>query len=176
MVTSLQEKPMQLQEWANFHQPAEDFIYTSVNGRCYWDQIIFVRDQLVGIFAVTHEEYMALREGCLTVISSHISRGVYLPVYNIKLIDGTEFTMRCNFRDWKVSVHSPRDVEADFMGLFDPALKIISSSCEGFPENLVYGPYAENKRKFTIQLPLGNYRIFTFFWIFAHQVLGNWNK
>lgn len=172
MTVSPQIKPMQLQVWANFYQPAEDLIY----GKDYWDQIIFVRDQLASILAPTYEEYWMFRESGLTVISLHISWGVHLPVYNIKLTDGTEFTMRCNFSDWKVSVHSPRDVEADFMGLFDPALEISLGNCEGFPANMVYGPYAENKRKFTIELPSGNYHIFTFFWIFAHQVLGNRNK
>lgn len=165
------ETSMQLQEWANTHQPAENLIYKDG----YWKQIIFVRDKIAGLLATTYEEYKAIQAN-MKVVSMHTSKSVRLPVFRVELADDTTFTMRYNFYDWKVSVNSPHDVEADFMGLFDPNRRINSVYCEGFPEELVYGPYTENKRQFTIELPADNYHLFIFFWIFAHQVLGNRDK
>lgn len=156
----------QLQEWANTHQPDSDLLFKEG----YWDQIIFVRDKLRGIFASTYEEYVALAAN-FTVISSHHSKSVLLPVFRVELADGTAFTMRDNFHDWKVSVDSPRDVEADFMDLFRPNDRVGRACCEGFPSELIYGPYVSNKKKFTIELPSGYNHIFTFFWIFKHAVL-----
>ncbi|OHB02238.1 MAG: hypothetical protein A3A96_02150 [Candidatus Zambryskibacteria bacterium RIFCSPLOWO2_01_FULL_39_39] len=170
-MTTTQETGMRLQEWAETHQPAETLIYK--NG--YWDQIIFVRDAITPLLAKTDEEYKEIQAG-MKAISEHTSKSVRLPVFRVELADGTAFTMRYNFYDWKVSVSSPRDVEADFMGLFNPNEHVHEVYCEGFPKGLVYGPYAENKRQFTIELPSGNYHLFTFFWIFAHQVLGIQNK
>ena len=166
-----QGKGMQLQEWANTHQPAEDLIWKEG----YWDQIVFVRDKIAELLAMTYDDYEMIRANT-KVISEHTSKSVLLPVFRVDLADGTAFTMRYNFHDWKVSVESPQNVEADFMDLFNPNKRIHEIYCEGFANNLVYGPYAENKRRFTIELPPGKYYIFTFFYIFAYQVLGKRNK
>ena len=159
-----------LQEWANAHEPAENLIYK--NG--YWDQITFLRDKVTSILAKNDKEYKSIKAN-IKVISTHVSKSVLLPVFRLELENGTVFTIRYNFYNWKVSVNSPCDVEADFMGLFDPKYKISDVYCEGFPKECVYGPYAENKRTFTIELSDYNH-LFTFFWIFSHQVLGNQNK
>lgn len=156
-----------LQDWAEAHKPSETMFYKAG----YWDQIDFVRDDVPNALARSFEEYRAIKSGTV-VIGEHTSKSVRLPVFRVTLADGTAFTMRCNFHDWKVSVESPRDVNADFMGLFDPNLRISDVYCEGFPEELVYGPYAESKRRFTVELSGRNYSVFTLLWIFAHQVLG----
>lgn len=155
-----------LQDWANANVPSESLRYKDG----YWDQIVFVRDEIAGALAATYEEFKAIPES-IRVISTHVSKSVLLPVFQVAIADGTVFTMRYNFHDWKISVSSPRDVVADFMGLFDYDERILDIYCEGFPEGLVYGPYAENKRQFTVELSSGYFRIFTFFWIFGHQVL-----
>ena len=170
-MTTATKEQSQLQEWAITHQPSDTLIYKDG----YWDQIDFVRDMITDLLAKTHEEYRAI-QAKMKAVSAHTSKSVCLPVFGVELADGTMFTMRYNFHDWKVSVSSPRDVKADFMGLFDPKERINAVYCEGFPTELVYGPYAENKREFTVELPPGNHHLFTFFWIFAHQVLGNQNK
>jgi len=177
-MTTAQAVGFPLQEWAEAHQPAEDLIYRGG----YWEQIAFVRDKIPGLLAETREEYRetykeyrAIQTG-IRVISAHVSKSVCLPVFRVELADGTAFTMRYNFHNWKVSVNSPCDVDADFMGLFKPDERVPAVYCEGFPKELVYGPYAESKRQFTIELPAGNYYLFTFFLIFAHVMLGNRNK
>ena len=161
----------QLQEWAMANQQADTLIYKDG----YWDQIMFVRDTIAGLLSSTWEEYQIVQASA-RVISTHTSKSVLLPVFRLELADGTAFTMRCNYYNWKVSVSSPCAVEADFMGLFDPDERIHNVYCEGFLDELVYGPYRENKGQFTIELPSGNYHLFMFFWIFAHHVLGNRNK
>ncbi len=170
-MTTVTRERSHLQEWAMAHEPMEDLIYK----RGYWDQIMFVRDDITGVLAKTFEEYQVI-ESAMQAISAHTSKSVRLPVFKVELPDGTNFVMRYNFHDWKVSVNSPRDVEADFMGLFDSNERTSEVYCEGFPKECVYGPYSENKRQFTIELPPGYNHLFTFFWIFAHQVLGNRNK
>lgn len=165
------QKRSQLQEWAVANEPSETLIYR----KGYWEQIVFVRDDITEVLAKTYEEYEAIQSD-LEVISTHTSKSVLLPIFQLKLPDGTAFTMRYNFHNWRVSVDSPRDVDADFMGLFDPNATFSSCYCEGFPEECVYGSYAENKRRFTIELAPGQHRLFTFFWIFSHKVLDNRNK
>jgi len=157
----------QLQEWANAHDPDKKLFYADG----YWEQIIFVRDRVAGIFASSYEEYQAIQSKT-KVISAHMSKSVLLPVFRVELEDGTKFTMRYNFYDWKVSVDSPRNVEVDFMGLFAPDGRVSDTCCEGFPKGLIFGPYCKNKRQFTFELPPGNYHLFAFFWIFANKVLG----
>lgn len=167
----MEKKRSHLQEWALAHEPSETLIYK----RGYWEQIVFVRDWIPEVLAKTYEEYEAIMSN-MKAISTHTSKSVLLPVFRVELADGTVFTMRYNFYDWKMSVDSPRDVDADFMGLFNPDATFSSCYCEGFPEECVYGSYAKNKRRFTIELAPGEHRIFAFFWIFSHQVLGNRNK
>jgi len=160
--------PMQLQEWANANQPAKNLIWAPG----YWEQIVFVRDRITEALASSFEELKEIM-GKIQVISTHTSKSVLLPVFRVELADGTFFILRYNFYNWKVSVSSPRDIEVDFLDLFDPRdeANIKDYYCEGFPKELVYGPYAKNKRQFTIEI-YNDFMVFTFFWIFAHQVLG----
>lgn len=166
MTPTAHQEGVQLQEWANAHQPNEKLIFKDG----YWHQIIFVRDKVAELLAKTYEECKAIQSNT-RVISTHISKSVLLPVFKVELVDGTKFIMRYNFHNWKVSVDSPRDVRANFMGLFNPYERIHEVYCEGFPKEVVYGPYAKNKRQFTIELPPENYHLFMFFWIFAWKVL-----
>lgn len=158
----------QLEAWANKHKPADPEIIKDG----YWDQIAFVRDTVTILLAKTRDEFTDIQAN-IKVISEHTSRSLRLPVFLVQLADGTTFIMRNNSFNWKVSVSSPRDVEADFMDLFNLNEHIQSVYCEGFPKDMVYGSYAENKRQFTIELPADNHYLFTFFWIFSSKVLGN---
>lgn len=160
-----------LEDWIEANKPAKDMLSKS---ECH-NQINFVRDTIPTLLGKSIEEQLRMRDE-ITVISTHTSRSILLPVFRVELEDGTAFTMRCNFSNWIVSVDSPRAVEADFLGLFNPNKRALAVYCEGFPEELVYGPYAENKRQFTLMLPTGFYQhgyLFTFLWIFRDQVLGN---
>ncbi len=153
-----------LQEWANENLPAENLIWKDG----YWDQIIFVRDKIPQLVFSNYDE---AQEHRTTVISTHTSKSIQLPVYRLKLTNGITFTMRHNFHDWKISVNSPNNIEIDFLGLFDPedTRNILGVFCEGFPDKTVFGCYADNKCKFTIEL-FSQYEVFTFFWILGAKL------
>lgn len=162
------ETGVKLLRWAGANQPEANWLSKV---EC-WTQILFVRDTVATLLARTSKELTDIQTN-MVAIAEHTSMSVRLPVFQVKLADGTMFTMRYNFHDWKVSVNSPRDVEADFMGLFKTTESI--RKVEGFPQRLVYGPYSKNRRRFTFKLP-DSYHLFTFFWIFARKVLGNPEK
>lgn len=107
----------------------------------------------------------------IEVISTHMSKSVELPVYRLKLKDGTIFILRDNFYNWKISVISPKSVTANFVELFDPREVIHAVYCEGFPKDLVFGSYSQNSQKFTVELK-NNDEVYMFFWIFAYGFLG----
>lgn len=158
-----------LRNWTEVNLP-ERTMYSPDN---FLDQINFIRDILSSVLAKTEDEFMLIKKN-IKVIANHTIRSTKMPVYQIQLTDGTTFILRYDFHDWKISVNSPHDVTADFMGLFNPNKPIVD--CKAFPEEFRYGPYAENKRQFTLELMSNEYCIYTFFWIYAHQVLGNRNK
>lgn len=163
------ENPVPLQEWVNSHEPRKELFYSGG----YWGQIFFVRDRIRQIFVDMQGKSTSIVCDCdNVVIGTHTSKSVLLPVFRVTLLDGSVFVMRNNFYDWKVSVEAPEDVEADFSGLFDPNDHISSSYCDGFPDELVYGPYAKDKRRFTIELP-NEYYVFAFFWIYARWMARN---
>jgi hypothetical protein len=152
-----------LQEWANAHEPSKSLSW----GTEYWKQIMFVRDRIPAALQVAGGYERETIWAGMRVIAEHTARSVCLPVFHLTLPDDTAFTMSYNFADWKVSVESPRDVEVDFMSLFDPKRLVGEVECSGFPDQLVYGPYAKNKRQFTVGLP-DEHHVFTFFWTFAY--------
>lgn len=156
-----------LQEWFEKNTPGEDLIYK--NG--LWTQVQIVRDVIPSILARSYEEYIGVRQQ-LHVISTHRSKSVLLPVFELNW-NGYRFIMRYNFYDWKVSVRTPvRDlagIDADFMNLFKLDERINLVYCEGFKEDWVYGPYSEDKRKFTCEIS-DNSKLFTFFWILKYNV------
>jgi len=155
-------EPQDLQEWANENKPSETLNYK--NG--YWTQIMFVRDALPPLLFKSYEEG---KNHLPVVISTHTSKSVKLPVFQIQLPNGLTITMRYNFHDWKLSIKSPTEVDADFMELFNPTEAHSSCYFEGFPSELVYGAYAENKAQFSISL-WDDYQVFTFFWILSNKM------
>lgn len=170
MTTSVDLLNVPLQEWANDHDP-RDTNLSFKDG--YWHQIMFVRDKIVGLFTTEYEDYKRFLENNVRVISTHLSKSVILPVYRITLNDGTEFTLRYNFYNWKVSVSSPRPVDIDFGDLFNPYNErdILAVYCEGFPEDTVFGCYASNKQQFTVEIATNNI-LWTFFWLYTRLALG----
>lgn len=167
-----------LTQWIRDNNPDEKMSWKGA----FSDQVCFVRDRIPGILANSLEEYQGIQHLNLGVISTHVSKSIKLPVYELKFRDFT-FTIRHNFHDWKISVEVPywlRPIEAsDFERIFDPALRISHVYCEGFPKNKVFGsfndylpkatvPYAD--RKFTIEIS-EKYSVFTFFYILNQRYI-----
>ncbi len=156
-----------LQEWAMENKPEEKMIYK----QGYWDQIVFIRDTLRSVLSRTEGDYKILGDN-ITVISTHTSKSILLPVFKVVLPNGVEMIMRYNFHDWKISVSSPFEIDCDFLNIFNYGAEVHSVYCEGFEEEWVYGPYIENNKKFTLELWAGYYKLYTFLWILREGVTG----
>jgi len=123
-------------------------------------QIMFARDNLCSLVSAGLP-YDRERK-TLTVISTHRSKSVVLPVYNFERPDlGLRFVARENFYNWKLSVISERPIDCDFAGLFKttPPIQpeytgdpLSSVYFEGFPEDLVFGYYETNKCRFSAEI------------------------
>jgi hypothetical protein len=146
-----------LQEWINENACGDEMLWKGAMG----DQLMFIRDRLPGVLFASADEY---REHCAVVISTHTSKSIKLPVVQYALPSGVAITMRDNFYDWKISISAPVDIEFSPMGLFDPNQGHHAVYFEGFPGDLIYGSYADNKRQFSVELG-SKYRVYTLLWI-----------
>jgi hypothetical protein len=127
----------------------------------YWDQICFVRDELGWLFRTMGDR------APVTVVSSHTSKSIVLPVYEIKA-HGMTIRMRYNFYNWIVSVEVDESrswgVTDKFRDLFDREAVVSPIYAEGFKNEWVHGPYAESRRNFTVALN-SRYEVHTFCWL-----------
>lgn len=161
-------EPEKLQIWANSHTPEDNLIWK----RSYWNQIMFVRDRLPKAFTKNNMEYIQLVEN-ITVISTHTSKSILLPVYHLTIpyID-LSIVIRNNFYDWKVTVTAPSKpllLGNMFGNLFDPTITIPYYNCEGFPKDKVAGSFATNHQHFTSELG-DDYDLYIFCWLIAQRL------
>ena len=155
--------PVDVTAWARVNEPSDRLIYK--NG--FYDQICFVRDMLCEPLFATNEEF---EQNLPMVISTHTSKSIKLPVYQINLKNyGLELILRYNFYDWKVSIKSSKPLDCDFMGLFDPNEKILSQYCEGFPKDKIYDSYSNNHSEFTVEFR-SKYELYTFVFLIKNYL------
>lgn len=151
-----------LQAWINAQNIDDKMSWKS--GAC--NQALFVRDKVSSFIGVgLHWEQ---QRSLVRVIAEHRSKSIDLPVYQISREDlKVSFTLRNNFYNWKLSVISERPIEADFTGLFhttppiDPKFtgdSLHPAYFEGFPEELIFSYYSNNKNKFSAEIS-DNYRL-----------------
>jgi hypothetical protein len=148
-MTALTE--ISLDRWADHHQPDESLYFSDG----FWNQVQFALRHLPAALGCQREQ--------VSVISSHFSKSVELPVYRIRA-HGMALTLRNNFHDWKVSVDSDAEVVGDFSGLFDSKRKVLPVYCEGFAETDVHGPFSDDRRRFTVEIA-DNFRLYTFLYL-----------
>lgn len=149
--------PVDLTAWVRVNQPSDTLIYAEG----FRPQVCFVRDTLYSIFYSYEEE----KNNPVTVISTHTSKSVKLPVYRIYLKEhNIEIILRYNFYNWIISIDSERPLDFDHMGLFNQTKVITHQYCEGFPKDKVYGCYQDSHSKFTIDIS-SNYDVYTWFYI-----------
>ena len=150
--------PVDVTAWVRVNEPAESLIY----GKGLGTQVCFVRDTLGELFYETCEE---TDKNPTMVISTHVSKSVTLPVYQIHLKKyNVRITLRYNFYNWIISINSEKPLNFDYMDLFDPKEVILDCYCEGFPKDEVYGCYADDHSKFTIDIS-SYYNAYTFFYL-----------
>lgn len=155
--------PVDVTAWMRVNEPRKELIFA----KGLSEQVCLVRDMLCSLLHPSYEEWYSNPP---MVISTHCSKSVKLPVFQIKLEKyGIEIILRYNFYDWKVSVNSEKPLDFDFMGLFDENKEILSVYCEGFPLDKVYGSYKKNKSKFTIKIS-SHYNLYTFFYLLKNHL------
>lgn len=155
--------PVDVTAWIRANKPEERLIY----GKGLGEQVCFVRDVICELFWNTYEE---LEANLPMVISTHYSKSVKLPVYQIDLKKyGVEMVLRYNFYDWKVSIKSDIPIDIDWMGLFKSDEVISSVYCEGFPEDKVYGSYEQNHSQFTVEIR-SKYNLYVFMFLLSNYL------
>ena len=155
--------PVDVTAWIRVNEPDKDLIYAKGLG----DQVCFVRDTLCQLLRPTYEEW---RDNPTMVISTHYSKSVKLPVFQINLEKyGIEMVLRYNFYDWKISVKSDKPLDFDYMGLFNPTEEIPSVYCHGFPKDKVYGSYEQSHSQFTIKI-VSRYDLYTFIFLLKNYL------
>lgn len=160
--------PVDVTAWVRVNKPNENLIFADGLEK----QLCFVRDELCKLLYSTDKEQ---DKNPPMVISTHYSKSVRLPVYQINLKKyGVEIVFRHNFYDWKVSVKSDKPLEFDTMGIFSLTEEMPAVYCEGFPKDKVYGSYDNNHSQFTIELR-DYYELYTFIFLLKNY-LGITNK
>lgn len=155
--------PVDLTAWVRVNRPDEKLIY----GKFLGDQVCFVRDTLCFLLFPTYEEW---KDNQPLVISTHYSKSVKLPIFQINLKKfGIELVLRYNFYDWKISIQSEKPLDFDYMDLFDSKKVIPSIYCEGFPKDKVYGSYEQNPSQFTIEI-CSHYNVYTFIFLLKNYL------
>lgn len=155
--------PVDVTAWIRVNKPDKNLIYA----KGLEDQVRFVRDPLCHMLRSTYEEW---HDNPPLVISTHYSKSVKLPVFQINLEKyGIEMVLRYNFYDWKISVKSDKPLDFDYMGLFNPKEEIASVYCEGFPKDKVYGSYEQSHSQFTIEIG-SHYDLYTFIFLLKNYL------
>jgi len=150
--------PVDVTTWIRVNNPKDEMIYK----QAFSDQVCFVRDTVNQLFYDSYEE---LEVNPVLVINTHTSKSIKLPVYKINLKKyNLSIIIRNNFHDWKVSIMSEKEINADFMNLFNEDKTINPIYCEGFKEDQVFKSFKDNKKQFTVEIYDKN-RLFTFMYL-----------
>lgn len=148
---------MNLQDWINEQTISDEMLWKGAWGR----QVEFVRDRITGLFCA--DLHYDERKNITTVISTHRSKSIILPVYKLHRADiGLTLILRDNFYNWKMSVISEKPLEVNFDGLCHTTPPVepdytgdYLASCyfEGFPPEYIFGYYSQSdKKKFSAEI------------------------
>lgn len=153
--------PVDVTAWTRVNSPDSNLIF----GNGLGEQVCLIRDKICRLLWKSYNEW---NDNPPMVISTHHSKSVKLPVYQIAFKKyNIEMVLRYNFYDWKVSVKSETPLDFDFMGLFDPSKEC--TICEGFPKDKIYGSYSSSYTHFTIELN-NHYDLYTFIYLLSHYL------
>lgn len=156
--------------WIRLYDADKKYIYADDQGK----QVCFVRDRIAPLFYkdnISYEEWENNHDNTVKVISSHRSKSVPLPVYNMKFDElGIEITMRNNFYNWMITIESIHELNINFMNLFDKAKKINPIYCEGMDTiGKVFGSFEDSKNKFTVEIQ-DDYNTYVFMYLLANHI------
>jgi hypothetical protein len=135
--------PVDLFAWSNVNRPIDSMVYK----QNFYEQMDVLKYTVPSLFTTLHN-FPTM------VISTHASKSILLPVCKYSFYDGDlEVIVRCNFRDWVVSVNSKETLNIWITkDIFDPEAKIDDCMCEGIPEEYIYDIFKNDKNKFTFRI------------------------
>lgn len=163
-----------INDWVRANNPNSDLIWKNGLG----EQVTFVRDHLYYLLTRSRD-YEWHKDNPVNVISTHTSKSVTLPVFEIitpEMVDGKTWNahglaarliLRGNFYNWIVTVESNTYIHDRFRDLFDREHRVLPCYAEGFHTDWVHGPFAEDRKNFTVNLG-SKYEVWTFCWLLAH--------
>lgn len=161
-----EETNIPIQKWINSQTVGDEMLWKGAWGR----QLEFVRDSLTAVFC--YGLHWTEAQEATTVISTHRSKSIVLPVYKMYRGDlGLTMVFGNNFYNWKVSVISEIPVNADYEGLCHttPPIEkdytgdeLASVYFEGFPPKYIFSYYKSSNRKQYSAEVGGNYAIWAF--------------
>jgi len=146
----------QITQWIRQNDWLEELSFKKLAGT----QFCFVRDQLG----------QSLGFETADVVATHMSKSCLLPVYFLSY-KGLQLIIRDNFYNWKLSVNSPIDLDLDTDLFIKESEDISTLYCEGFKDEWVFGTYAKDHSKFTIELH-NKYHVFAL----VHQIKSQYAK
>lgn len=151
-------KIIPLLEWLKNENniPGKDMLWE----KAFWNQIMFIRDTMPGIFANSYENYKEIIDD-IDVINVHTSKSILLPVYNFHIKKermDVVFIIRHNFYEWGISVDSSHDIIEGFDKLID----------------VDTGDRIFDKKKFSVSIS-NEYKLYTFFWL-INRIMDNKEK
>lgn len=181
-------------KWLTEHK-GTGLIYVRRNqrGEVSLPQVHFVRDSLARMVwsDVPYDDRPKAppRDDCREsayVIGEHRSKSVRLPVYSLERPDlGLQIVLRDNYHDWNVSVLSETPITTDLRGFgldyrretdrarfpdgYIPGNSWGYCFFQGFPEEVQFGPFSENPRRFSLCIS-SNYAVFTFVWLIMRDL------
>ena len=125
--------------------------------RSLFDQLMPLRDVLPRLWKLPTSD----ASRALTVVSTHTSRSILLPVYRLEVPGVGVFHLRNNFYDWRLSCalefRVPNDLWGDF---FD--VSVTGTYFEGFREAWKYKPFVVDQQKFSLALSPTFESLYTF--------------
>jgi hypothetical protein len=104
---------------------------------------------ILGSSPTSHDNVSAEME----IVGSHRSKSISLPVVKISLPNNSFMIIRGSFHNFAVSIVDSQPLnEAVLRALAAETDKCSSAYCEGFPPDMVFGPYTNNTNTFTAHI------------------------
>ena len=159
--------PLPLEKWRAAHWPDDSMRWSGSAEK----QLNFLRELERATYFAKDLKNEALRERLRpTVISTHVSKSITLPVVQYSAKSGVTFLVRGNFHDWVVSVRMPCSFAYNLYDLVQGSEGHPHSCCEGFPDEWLYGSMADDPWRFTTGISFSN-ELFTCMWIITRAAV-----
>lgn len=171
-------KPLPLPEWARANTVSKKVTW---KGR-YDDQLAFVWRVLHNLFAQQLEEGVEPKPIIATVVSTHTSKSMKLPVYHLQhpTLD-LQVILSNDFTAWKMSVISGTPITANFDGLFHTAPPLDPSytgnpldpvEFKGFREDLIFSYFSVSDGKKWSAVLMSNEDVYTSLFLILQSLGG----